>query len=619
MTGLKVIVGLWVGLSLWLVGVATVEGKGLTEPDRSLESQPAASRSKLGPSAGLCQTGLLVEVESGTGLQARERWSESLRAGRRRVYLRRRSFRRRRSRRRGHVKQAKGEPIEAATSQAELVPQAPPTGTRLASEPLLSDQAWSEQQWGQAELGDQRRTKRAVRMGARMAAHPEGSIPEQMGSPAETKAAYRLLNEATVKLEQLSQPHWQQTRQVADGHDVVLMLQDTTEMDYTGHRKTKGLGPIGDGRGRGFLLHAVLAFVPVSETILGLAHLQALLRKARSKKKRKPKWMRTPEALVWKKASQAVGQPAPGTLWVHVGDRGSDSFEFMVTCLGQPGVHFLLRLARNRVLDWSWRPTEPAASDEPAGPTERYLLDYARGLPAQGQSFTVKVSARKGEAKRQATLQLSWAQVQIPVPQEGPKALRQHQPFTAWVVRAWEAQPPTGVNKPLEWILLSSLPVSTWAQARQRVQWYAYRWLIEEYFRALKTGCRIEAAQFDQRADLQRLLGFLAIIAVRLLQVRQLARQSPDTPALTVVDPLEVRILAAQLNADPTTMTLAHFWQGVAQLGGHQGRRADGPPGWITIWRGRRKLQLLVDGARLALDILPSDQARFSILLSNPP
>ncbi|MDH3674695.1 MAG: IS4 family transposase [Anaerolineae bacterium] len=617
MAGLKVIVGLCVGLSLWLVVVTGIEAKGLFGSDRPSESQQGLIRLKIGPQVGLCQTGWPVEAQSGTGLGAGERWSETISTGRRRVYLRRRQLGGRRARRRDS--QNKPAQAEVEASQAEVAARSTEPGSAVAMAPLLNDQAWAEQQWGQTELGDQRRTNRAVRLGARMAAHPAGSIPDQMGSPAETKGAYRLLNKAVVTLTKLCQPHWQQTRQAAEEHPVVLMLQDTTEMDFTGHRQTKGLGPIGDGRGRGFLLHAVLAFVPTSETILGLAHLQAVLRKARSKKKRKPKWMRTPEALVWKKASQAVGQPGPGSQWVHVGDRGSDSFEFMVSCRDQPGVHFLLRLARNRVLDWSWLPTEPAPADEPVGPTERYLLDYARGLPAQGQSFTVKVSARKGEAKRQATLRLAWAQVQIPVPQEGPKELRQHQPFTAWVVRAWEPQAPAGVKKPLEWVLLSSLPVSTWAQARQRVQWYAYRWLIEEYFRALKTGCRIEAAQFDHRADLQRLLGFLAIVAVRLLQVRQLARQTPDTPALSLVDPLEVRILAAQLKTDPTTMTLAYFWQGVAQLGGHQGRQADGPPGWITIWRGRRKLQLLVDGARLLLDTLPSDQTNLSILLANPP
>ena len=223
------------------------------------------------------------------------------------------------------------------------------------------------------------------------------------------------------------------------------------------------------------------------------------------------------------------------------------------------------------------------------------------------------MAARKGQPRRTATLQLSWAPVAIPAPRQTPKALRQKDAIKAWVVRAWEVTPPPQVE-PLDWVLLASLPVLSWDAAHQRSQWYAQRWLVEDFYKTLKTGCRIEHTQLDERLDIERLLGFLSPIAVRLLQLRQLARQAPDTPAQTEIDPLLLYLLATQLQANPATMTLAQFWAGIAQLGGHLGRKGDGPPGWITLWRGYRQLQLMVRGARLVLDPEQGD-----IPLVNPP
>ncbi len=472
-----------------------------------------------------------------------------------------------------------------------------PTPASPYPDPVV-DQQWAKQQWGQVELGDKRRTRRAVKMGEQMTLNPGGSLPEQMGSWANLKAAYLLLNEEDVTLSKLSQPHWEQTRQAAGAEQVVLMIQDTTEIDLTSQPHIKNLGPIGDGRGRGFLLHSVIAFVPAVQTVLGLAHQQAILRIPHLKEQPPKKWARTPESLVWEKASQAVGKPPEGTIWVQMGDRGSDSFAFMSSCDPENGLHFLIRLKSNRVLDWSDR----AGPEPPVGDPERYLKSYAQSLPAQGQTFTVEVAPRKGQPRRTATVQLSWSQVTIPVPKQAPPELQQFPAIKAWVVRVWEVNPPPKVEK-VEWILLSSLPVHSWDDAHQRCQWYAQRWLIEDFHKALKSGCRIERTQLNDRLDIERLLGFLSPIALRLLQIRQFARQTPDTPARLEIDPLPLRILAAELRANPTTMTIAQFWSGVAQLGGHLGRTRDGPPGWITLWRGYRQLQLMVRGARLVLDL----------------
>jgi len=476
---------------------------------------------------------------------------------------------------------------------------AAPAAPASAGSTWLSDTAWALQQWGAVELGNPRRTRRALAMGLAMGARPAASLPQQMRSAAATKGAYRLLNQAQVSLDALSQPHWQHTRQTTDAA-LVLQIQDTTELDYTAQPHIQGLGPIGDGGGRGLLLHSVLSVVPEAtpdgDRVLGLAHQQVVLREARDPQTPKPKWTRSPEGLVWETAVEALDTPPAGVRWVHVGDRAADTFGLWLACR-TGDADFLVRLKSDRVL---------VAADPPDAEVP-HLLSYARRLPARGPTWTVEVAATAKQPARTATLQLSWAAVRVAPRTEAPPQIRRAGPITAWVVRAWEVDPPSEIKDPLDWVLLSSVAVTNTSDALERVAWYRRRWLIEEYHKCLKTGCRLEHSQLDQRADIERLLGFLGPIAARLLQLRQIARQTPSVLAIEVVDRVAVVALAKQLNVAAATLDLAHFWRGVAQLGGHLGRYQDGPPGWQSLWRGWYELRLLTQGLRLALGLSQSD------------
>lgn len=142
----------------------------------------------------------------------------------------------------------------------------------------LHHEAWAAQQWGRVQLGDRRLTRRAVAVGSRMAANPAASLPEQMQAPSMLKAAYGLLNHPGVSLAALTAPHRAATLQATRQTAVVLLVEDTTELDYTAHASKTDLGPMGDGRGRGLLLHSTLAVEPTSRTLLGLAHAQVVVR-----------------------------------------------------------------------------------------------------------------------------------------------------------------------------------------------------------------------------------------------------------------------------------------------------------------------------------------------------
>ena len=459
----------------------------------------------------------------------------------------------------------------------------------------LGASEWAAQQWASVELGDRRLTRRAVEMGGLMASHAEASLPNQMGSPAVLKAAYGLLNHPGVSLEALLAPHRQQTLQQAQAEPVVLFVEDTTELDFTHHPSKTGLGPIGDGRGRGLLLHSTLALVPDTRTLLGLAHAQVVLRQPKAE--RPKKWVRTPEGRVWEVSATQVGRPPEGVCWVHVSDSGSDIYEYMATCR-QQDKHFLLRAFRNRRLQG---PEDSPATEEPAAAA---LLDYAASLqPAPGSAYTITVPAQKGQPERQAQIVLQWAPITLLPPAQAPDAIKNYGPLKAWLVRAWEPNPPPDVEA-VDWVLLSSLPVESLADAQARVDWYTCRWFCEDFHQCLKTGCQIERSQLDDAADIQRLLGFILPIGTRLLQLRQTVRQAPETPAVTVVEPLLVQILAHRQKLNWRTLTAQQFWQQVARLGGYQARRRDGPPGWRTVWRGWRYLSDLADGARIfaALD-----------------
>jgi Transposase DNA-binding len=448
------------------------------------------------------------------------------------------------------------------------------------------------EQFGRVALGDQRRTQRAVDMAQAMARRPADGLAKQMGDWAGQRGAYRLLDNEGVSHTALSEPHWQQTRaKTSQNGTVVLMVQAITELDYSGHPATEGLGPIGNHQGRGLMVHNTLAIQPNERHVLGLAYQQVWTRdevahkRLESRKQRRERTNR--QSHRWVKAVAAVGKPPTGVRWVHVGDRESDLFPFFEQCQATE-VDFCIRLVRNRrVGDWT--------ADEP-----RYVLDQARQWPAMGERH-LDLPAKPGQAARTAELLVSWQAVTLRSPRNVPG-----EPTTvqAWVVRTWEPIPPAGVE-PVEWLLLTSVPVLTLQDALERIDWYSCRWIVEDYPSCLKTGCAIENSQLQDAPRLQRLLAFLSILAVRLLQLRDLSRSTPHLVARPLVQPVLVQIIAYRTHTDPNTMTLLSFWRAVAAIGGFPGRKSDGQPGWKRLWHGWLRLLDWADGVHFARHLPP--------------
>ena len=458
---------------------------------------------------------------------------------------------------------------------------------------------WALEQFGSVELGDRRLTRRLVDYAARAAAGPSLSIPRQCGCWKRTKGTYRLFDNDATTHEAVVAPHLASSRaaaaQAGAGAQggVVLHLSDTTTVRFE-HPHTEGLGPPGaGGGGQGMLLHNTLAVdvsggVDAPPRVLGLTHQQVWTRTPGRKK--------TPESAKWPEAIDAVG-PAPAAMsFVHVTDAEGDCWEALAACAAQSVGH-VIRACQDRLV---------SAGDDPQGEPTGKLFELMRARPALGGKY-LWARARGNEDARLVKLLVSAMRVTIHPPKNwgdkkhrrGPEGKTPRpQPLVRWAVRVWEADPPRG-RAPVEWMLLTDRPVTDLATALLIAFWYSCRWLVEEYHKCLKTGCKVQERQLEHVDRLEPLVGVLSVVAVRLLQLKHQARVNPDTPAAAVVPRSYVRTLAAWLGTSPT-MTARQFWRGTAQLGGFLGRKGDGDPGWQALWHGWWKLQLLTEGAELA-------------------
>jgi hypothetical protein len=487
-------------------------------------------------------------------------------------------------------------------------------GKDVVVDTMVLAHGWAESAFGEVDLGDKRLTERTVQVAAAMADDPGGSIPKQNKVWKATKGAYRLFDHERATFEAMLQPHWRQTRQSAAECDVVLMIQDTTELDYTSHARTAGLGRFGNGpiweSGLGMLLHNVLAVCPPDQDraqprVLGLAWSKLWCRepertreeRRQRRNKFKKSWPRESER--WAQAVGEIGAAqTPSTLWVHVGDREADIFDLYKRCTESAGLGFIVRVTQPRNASCGHvDDQQPIRSkDRP----KQTLTQLARSLPALGET-TLQVAGKSNRAARVAKLKISGGPVTVWSPWHDSRTAR---PLLLWVVRVWESEEPAGV-KPIEWILLTSLPVNDADDAQRIASWYALRWTVEEYHKCLKSGCGVQERQLESVDRLSPLIGMLSVVAVRLLQLKHETRATPDRPARQCLPQMQVQTLLAYLKQNGSkrnarSLTLRQFTHEVAKLGGFIGRKSDGEPGWQTLWRGWHELELMTRGFQLA-------------------
>lgn len=466
--------------------------------------------------------------------------------------------------------------------------------------PLLSGEgSFGEQHFGAAVLGDARRTKRLVELADQMQKHPGGTLPHKITNPMDLKALYRLMDTEEVTHESVLASHLARTgRKIAEQEDVVLIIHDTTELDYT-TKYSLNLGQIGNGMHRGYLCHNSLAITTEGREVIGLTsqilHHRPIKTKGRKKKKQTASQRRKAqdrESRLWvqgveKSERMAAWKRGEGTgpKVVDLCDRGADTFEFL-EYERKHGRHFVIRSARNRALVG-------------AG----YLHAFARTLPPLGyREFEVQPNlARSG---RTAKVAVAAAQVSIKPPKQ-KRGEHSSEPLSLTVIRVWEIDPPKEAKceKPLEWILLTDETAETFEQAATVVDWYSTRPLIEEFHKGQKTGCRIEHMNFAKAERLEPAIALISVVALTLLSLRDASRR-PDArvrQATELLHPDYVRVLSQwRHKQDRMNWSIHDFYYALGRLGGHQNRNSDHPPGWLVLWRGWETLQAMLLGDEIA-------------------
>lgn len=446
-----------------------------------------------------------------------------------------------------------------------------------------------EAHFGACDLGHKQRNRCLVKVANAIHRHPGGTLPHKLHEPKDYKAMDRLMNRPEVTHAAVLEGHCQRTLdQMRQASGPVLVLHDTTELDYSGLHSIGDLGSIGGNLGRGYLCHNSLAFDPSERRVLGLAHQilhrRTLVGRKEGAKKKRERASR--ESRLWIKAVNAVGAAPTDRLWVHVSDRGSDTFEHLALHV-KNGSSFVIRSLGRRKIQPGHDSLGPARS----------LRRYARSLELAGNKQVV-IGARATQKQERATVGIAYAPVLVHPPHVR-RGEYEKRPLRLWLVVVRERTPPKG-RKALEWLLLTNVPVANEQEAWERAGWYECRWVIEEYHKAQKTGCAIEDLQFTSAQALQPMIALLSVVAVTLLNLREASRDeaTAQRPATEYVDRRYVAVLSAwRYKSQRLDLTVREFYLALARLGGHQNRKSDHRPGWVVLWRGWMALQNMLDGA----------------------
>ena len=445
------------------------------------------------------------------------------------------------------------------------------------------DQNWCDTEFSGADFGDLRLSKRLIHLAKKLGDKPTASIPQSCGSWDATKAAYRFFDNDKVTEEKIQEPHYRATKARMQSCPVILAVQDTTQLNFTQHPATEGLGCLNTQDQQGFFYHPTLLVTP-DKVPLGIIDHQVWKRQPEEfgkRHQRRQKAIDEKESNKWLQSLRTTAlcqQEAPEVRLVNVADREADIYDYFQLAQ-ELSVDVLVRAAWNRRIEQS----------------AKYLWDHMEQMPVC-QTITITVPRKGCQPQREAVLAIRFSQVDL-----RPPRYRSHKrgllPIPIWVVYAHEETPPPG-SAAISWMLLTTVAVHTSQDALERVNWYTCRWQIELLFKTLKSGCHIEQLQLATLDRLRRCLALYAVIAWRVLFLTMQSRSMPDIPCDILLEEEEWQVLYCYVHQTPTPPpeppTLLEATRMIARLGGFLGRKGDGHPGATTVWRGLQRLADIV-------------------------
>ena len=456
--------------------------------------------------------------------------------------------------------------------------------------------AWVRDEFGIADLGDKRRTERLVALTTALAKAPTASLPEAIATQAELTATYRFFDNANVEAQAILASHTKATQARLAQRPIVLAVQDTTTLDFTGRKGLADAGPLSGYHGQGFHVHTTLALTP-ERVPLGLLAQSVWARDAQHRKKaeqRKQRPIDEKESYKWLQSLQATIQTqaqCEQTHFISIGDREADIYDLFA--MDRPEkVDLLVRAAQNRNV-------------ELADGTLTSLFKQVTAAPIIAH-VTLQVPKRNPQPKRSATLAIRLCPLQLRPPRYRAKEALKN--VAVWGIWATEEAPDPG-REPLSWLLLSTYPIHTSQDAITALDWYACRWGIEVLHKVLKSGCRIEARQFATAARITRCLAVYSVIAWRILYATMLSRAFPEGPCTALLDADEWAALYCAIHevptppAHPPSLRDAVRW--IGHLGGFIKKKNRPDPGVTALWKG---FQHLTDLTKMYRILKPPDR-----------
>jgi hypothetical protein len=444
---------------------------------------------------------------------------------------------------------------------------------------LSIETGWSSVEFAGINLGDKRLNRRLVSISDAFGAQPSAPIPQACGDWKSTKAAYRLFDNVKTTAAKILLPHQKQTQKRMKNYTIVLAIQDSSYLNYTHHPKTKNLGPIGTKKQniKGMVMHTTLA-VTTDKLPLGVLTHSIWVREAREEKESKDLKslpIEEKESYKWIEALRETTKLTPdGVEVVTVCDAEGDIYELFAEGKRLKG-KLLVRAAQERNLDEG----------------EDKLWSFMSKRPVKGR-LKIHLPARDDKKERDAIVEVRFSRVKLRQPVHKKGAVKS---LSLWAVLVKEVNPPEDVKEPVEWKLLTNVPVKTFEDAVERTEWYSCRWQIEVYHKVLKSGCKVEKCCLETAERLMNYIALKSVIAWRLFWMVHMNRTNPDAPATTVLADHEWKALystvhkTSEIPDEPPTVREAIHW--IAQLGGWLGRKSDKEPGITAIWRGWQRLQ----------------------------
>ena len=426
------------------------------------------------------------------------------------------------------------------------------------------------------DLGDKRLNRRMETILDQISQTPNSSIPESCKTMASTKAAYRFFDSERVNVADIQAVNFQATSDRINAYPFVLVVQDTSELDFTSHRAIRGMGYLDNPYCYGMKIHTSFAVSPEGIP-LGIIDQADWIRDSKDygkRHKRKQKQTSEKESQRWLTGVQNTEKRIGKSVAIlTIADREADIYD-LFALPRQANHHLLIRGAHNRAMRGECK----------------LLFEKVLETPI-GARIEITIGRNRERKGRQAQVEIRWVRVEIQPPRYRSQEHLPAIPLSAILIE--EHEPPQGAT-PVRWFLLTTREITIAEDAQQCVRWYTMRWLIERYHYTLKSGCQIEELQLEDAERIRRALAIYCIVAWRLLYLTYLARYHPDQPSTDVLDKEELEALSCFVRKSkqvPKRLpTLNETIRMIAGLGGFLGRKGDGSPGVKVLWRGFRHL-----------------------------